>query len=161
MFSSHQSWTFLWANHQITFASWNFKFFCGVWAITTLSTRNHHSKSVEFGSNFKLSDFSKSVRIRLKFHIFFNWWKDVVVFSKNILLRRVEFGIWLKHYDIFSSIEKYVEFEPNSHRFWKIWEFEIWAKFSQILKIPWEFGSNSSDFEWWVESGVMREFHLI
>ena len=95
MFSSHQSWTFLWANHQITFASWNFKFFCGVWAITTLSTRNHHSKSMEFGSNFILSDFSKSVRIRLKFHIFFNWWKDVVVWIINILLRRVEFGIWL------------------------------------------------------------------
>ena len=38
--------------------------------------------------------------------------------STNILLRRVGFGIWIKHHDIFSSIEKYVEFEPNSHRFW-------------------------------------------
>ena len=29
---------------------------------------------------------SKSVKIWLKFHIFFNWWKDVVVLIINILL---------------------------------------------------------------------------
>ena len=39
-----------------------------------------------------LTDLSKSVRIWLKLHRYFNWWKYVVVLIINILLRRVEFG---------------------------------------------------------------------
>ena len=103
-----------------------------------------------------------------------------LVFSKNILLRRVEFGIWLKHhrkiwnftrrsrvkfqiflwclkakFQIPLSAEGCLWLTPR-HLFinWKI--CGIWAKFSQILTNLWEFGSNSTDFEWWfrVESGV-------
>ena len=65
--------------------------------ITTQNLRN-------WGQTF--TDLSNSVRIWLQFHIFFNWWKDIVVLIINILLWRVEFGIWLSNTTD--------NFEPNS-----------------------------------------------
>ena len=48
------------------------------------------------------------------------------------------------------------EFIYIVHQLKNMWS---WAKFSQIVTNLWEFGSNSTDFEWWfwVESGVNIE----
>jgi hypothetical protein len=40
-----------------------------------------------------------------------------VVFEPNSKFHSPQKDVFAKHHDIFSSIEKYVEFEPNSHRF--------------------------------------------
>ena len=96
--------------------------------------------------------------------------------SKNILLRRVEFGsnttekFQISNFSVVfeSQIPNYTlrrrMFMINTTTSVKnLWEFEIWAKFSQILTNLWELGSNSTDFELWfrVESGVMSGRKLL
>ena len=60
-------WTYMWGEHSL----WK------IWPVTPLSTRNHLSNLWNLSQI--LTYFSKSVRIWLQFHIFFNWRKDVVV----------------------------------------------------------------------------------
>ena len=72
-----------------------------VWGriIITLSG-NHHSKSVKLEPNSHrfVKILSKSVRILLKFYIFFNWWKDVVVliidFGLSVIQEQIQ---WYKN----------------------------------------------------------------
>ena len=57
---------------------------CGIWPKSVVFEPNSHR-------------FWKSVRIWLKHHRFWSNSTDVVVLIINILLRRVEFGIWLSN----------------------------------------------------------------
>ena len=83
---------------------------CGIWPISVVFEPNSHI-------------FSKSVRIWLKHHRFWSNSTDVVVLIINILLRRVEFGIWLSN-----TTEK---FEISLG--FASWNFKffcgVWAKF--------------------------------
>ena len=75
------------------------------YAITPLSTRNHHSKSVEFEQNLWclsqiLTDFDKSVRIWLKFHRFWvlisggEWCYNAKILEWNSLTHSVTESAW-------------------------------------------------------------------
>ena len=52
---------------------------------------------ISYNTTFHLKSPLNICGIWLKFHIFFNWLKDVVLLIINILLRKVEFGIWLSN----------------------------------------------------------------
>ena len=52
---------------------------------------------ISYNTTFHLKSPLNICGIWLKFHIFFNWLKDVVVLIINILLGKVEFGIWLSN----------------------------------------------------------------